>query len=178
MRSCEVCGGACKGSAKRFCSFACRDARAKKVNPTRRFALRCQTCGVDFIGTDARMRYCGSRCRGFAAKDSVEGFLRHLLKHRQRSKTLGLAFLSQMYESQAGRCAVSGLEMTRVFGRGRVYTNISIDRIDSSIGYEPGNVRLVCLAVNLMKLEMDDCEFSQWVGLINDGFKASRQRAA
>jgi hypothetical protein len=36
----------------------------------------------------------------------------------------------------------------------KFWTNISIDSIFSDIGYEEGNVQLVCYVVNLMKNKM------------------------
>ncbi|UVY48073.1 MAG: hypothetical protein [Bacteriophage sp.] len=41
--------------------------------------------------------------------------------------------------------------MTYYFDSGRVPTNLSVDRIDSSLGYIKGNIQLVCMAVNQMK---------------------------
>jgi hypothetical protein len=59
----------------------------------------------------------------------------------------------EIYQKQNGKCVISNVEMTYVAGKGRVFTNISIDRINSNIGYEKGNIQLVCFAVNVMKQE-------------------------
>lgn len=47
-------------------------------------------------------------------------------------------------------------------------TNVSIDRIDSSIGYERGNVHLVCYVVNMMKHTMAVEELVWWCEQIID----------
>jgi hypothetical protein len=47
-----------------------------------------------------------------------------------------------------GMCEVSGLKMIYT-GQGKNPFSPSIDRIDSSMGYVKGNVRLVCLIANL-----------------------------
>lgn len=60
-------------------------------------------------------------------------------------------FLIAMYKKQHGKCAISGLEMTGKRGKGRYPYNVSIDRIDSSIGYLKSNIQLVCGQVNMMK---------------------------
>jgi hypothetical protein len=44
--------------------------------------------------------------------------------------------------------------MTYYFDSGRVPTNLSVDRIDSSLGYIKGNIQLVCMAVNQMKNDL------------------------
>lgn len=67
-----------------------------------------------------------------------------------------------MYNSQKGLCALSGKEMTYFSGIGRVPTNISIDRIDSSIGYEELNIQLVCIQANKMKAELLQNDLLDW----------------
>lgn len=61
-------------------------------------------------------------------------------------------FLFSLFDEQDGRCAVSGIEMERpqaaAFRTDQPFM-ISVDRIDNSKGYTRGNVRLVCLIVNL-----------------------------
>lgn len=52
--------------------------------------------------------------------------------------------------------------MTYQAGAGRVRTNISIDRIDSSKGYVRGNVQFVCDVVNRMKADMHVTELQYW----------------
>jgi len=52
--------------------------------------------------------------------------------------------------------------MTYIAGSGRVNTNISIDRIDSSVGYVRGNVQFVCDVVNRMKQELLQEELLLW----------------
>jgi len=52
--------------------------------------------------------------------------------------------------------------MTYKAGSGRVNTNISIDRIDSSIGYVRGNVQFVCDVVNRMKQDLPQKELLMW----------------
>jgi hypothetical protein len=78
--------------------------------------------------------------------------------------------LRQLWDRQDGKCAVTGIPMTHIQGAGvRIYTNVSIDRIDSDFGYVPDNVRLVCKAVNFMKHSMTDRELVQWAALILNG---------
>lgn len=56
--------------------------------------------------------------------------------------------------------------MTWLIGAGKVLTNISIDRIDPSLGYEPENVMLVCRITNLMRNVLTCEDFVRWCTLI------------
>ena len=49
---------------------------------------------------------------------------------------------------------------------GKVPTNLSLDRIDSSQGYTEDNVQLVCRIVNIMKNDLSVDEFVGWCKLI------------
>jgi len=51
-------------------------------------------------------------------------------------------------------------------GSGRINTNISIDRIDSSKGYLRDNVQFVCDVVNRMKQDMSQGDLENWCSLI------------
>lgn len=98
---------------------------------------------------------------------SPKNFISRILNHAaQRKQHLGfdidLGFLLQLYESQGGKCALSGVEMTYFAGNGRVDTNISIDRIDSSKGYLRSNVQFVCAIVNRMKQDSTEEQFFEW----------------
>ena len=64
-----------------------------------------------------------------------------------------------LWEKQDGKCALTGMQMTYKFYEGRVNTNLSVDRIDSTKGYSKDNVWLVCMAANQMKNDLSMEEF-------------------
>lgn len=82
----------------------------------------------------------------------------HGLKDRARKKdiqcNIDLQYLHELWNTQKGLCALSGIPMTYYFDSGRVPTNVSVDRIDSNLGYIKGNLQLVCMAVNQMKSDL------------------------
>ncbi|MFA5766359.1 MAG: hypothetical protein WC919_00360 [Candidatus Paceibacterota bacterium] len=63
----------------------------------------------------------------------------------QRDFDIDLDYVVALYEAQQGRCAVTGVEMTR---RHNSLNAISIDRIDPMQGHIKGNIHLVCQWVN------------------------------
>lgn len=73
---------------------------------------------------------------------------------------LSLDWLMALYETQNGKCAVTGVTMT--FSSGGAPTNISVDRKDSTRPYDRDNVHLVCQAINYMKGNLPHEEFAWW----------------
>lgn len=75
-------------------------------------------------------------------------------------------YLYYLYNLQKGKCAISGVEMTYIEHNGNIPTNISIDRLNSNLGYIKENVHLVCNIVNIMKNTMTVEELKYWCNLI------------
>ena len=86
---------------------------------------------------------------------------------KQRAKKKGIfndLVITDIYEiwnKQNGKCAISGIDMTINTYNGKISTNVSVDRINSSLGYIKSNIQLVCSTVNMMKgsLNMDEFLF-------------------
>lgn len=75
---------------------------------------------------------------------------------KQRAQRKGISFglsadwFRKTMESQGGKCAVTGIPMTlKADNSPKSPYQVSVDRIDHKLGYEPSNCRLVILAVNL-----------------------------
>jgi hypothetical protein len=80
----------------------------------------------------------------------------NVASHRDKPKNIEIDeyYLVVKYFEQKGKCAITNRELTFIKPgnkKKRVPTNCSIDRIDSSEGYVPGNVHLVCGAENIQK---------------------------
>lgn len=86
---------------------------------------------------------------------------------KDRAKKLNLEidididYLKELWNKQEGKCALSKINMTNISNKGRILTNLSIDRIDSKLGYIKNNIQFVCMAVNQMKsdLTLDELYF-------------------
>lgn len=115
-----------------------------------------------------------------ATKSPLERFFTRTLNSAQRTGKLGLSRedLQDLWTSQNGLCAISGIIMEipdmlydkhKNTGRRRTHLSpwrASLDRIDSSKGYVPGNVQFVCTIANIAKADfsMDQLnEFCSWV---------------
>lgn len=83
---------------------------------------------------------------------------------RKRADKLGLDYnitlhdIVEIWIEQAGKCALTGVELDYQGGSlwDKNPIRASIDRIDSSLGYVQGNVRLLCHWANNAKSTYDD----------------------
>ena len=112
---------------------------------------RTKTCG------------CGRRMIGpnhsqYAGTENISGSywysLQNSSKKRNLEFTITQQYLEQIYKEQDGCCAITGLKLrmpTSPHKRSRQETDASLDRIDSKLGYIPGNVQWVHKDVNRIK---------------------------
>ena len=131
---------------------------------TKKYRSRCKVCVLDRAKQSQAVVYASkAKQRSSSPKNFISGILNHAAKRKQHlGFDIDLVYLLRVYEQQQGRCAISGVHMTYLAGSGRVFTNISIDRIDSSVGYVRGNVQFVCDVVNRMKQDLPQNEFVVW----------------
>lgn len=94
---------------------------------------------------------------------AVEDPARRLLyQYRKSSKQRGLHFALEIEDIEAMLapmvCSVTGLPLMLHHDGGSTVNPWapSIDRLDNSRGYEPGNVRMVCCAFNIMRNDFPD----------------------
>ncbi len=94
--------------------------------------------------------YRQSSIRTFLAKKLSQINKKKLGKkaHDKYKSSLTIEHLLSLWEKQDGRCALTGKRLIYKFGS--LYT-VSIDRIDSNVGYFQGNVQLVCQGINFAK---------------------------
>jgi hypothetical protein len=119
--------------------------------------------------SDGFHSWCKSCCRAGnarsrAKKDStIEGkgitIWRNAQKSAEKRKqefSITLSDIVKAWRDQKEICAYSGRKMTLVAAQ---INTVSIERIDSTIGYTPANTILVCQAINRMKSDFNYDDF-------------------
>ena len=134
----------------------------------KKYRTSCKSCVLERLKINQKTIYkTKSEKRSSTPKNFISGILNHSAKRKQHlGFNLDLVYLLDIYEKQSGNCAISGVRMTYLAGSGRINTNISIDRIDSSKGYLRDNVQFVCDVVNRMKQDMSQGDLENWCSLI------------
>ena len=84
---------------------------------------------------------------------------KHAAPKEGKTFTITLPEAWAIINKQGWKCALTGIPFTP--GGGRSDTQPSMDRINSSKGYEPDNVQFVTLRVNYCKRELSDAAFVQ-----------------
>lgn len=135
----------------------------------------CSGCGAEQAYTrkdhakqstlsDWQCKPCVQKAKGFTKNRRVGPKTRLYKKFKHMAKGRGLVFeLTEeaMFSTFTGKCALSGVDISLDYGG-----NASLDRIDSSLGYIPGNVQWVDGKVNLAKRNMSDAEFIEMCKMV------------
>lgn len=96
--------------------------------------------------------------------NTLEGRLKKLLSHIKYVEPtcdLDIEYLNDLYKTQDGKCALTQIEM-KCFNDSEFRVHpymISIDRIDSKLGHNKSNIRLVCVAINYALNEFGEDTF-------------------
>ena len=102
--------------------------------------------------------------RGDTQRSHVRNFLQRIWYGAKRRSVNNENVISyeevyDLWVEQNGICQLTGVDMTTIAGKGRIPTNVSIDRIDNDKGYEKDNVHLVCLWANTAKNDLSISDF-------------------
>lgn len=88
-------------------------------------------------------------------------------KKRNLEVTVTIEYIGELIELQKYKCALSGIEIKFKDVIDKTQT-ASLDRIDSSKGYTPGNVQWVHKDINKIKGRLSDEKLIMWCKLIKD----------
>lgn len=132
-------------------------------------------CGNTTYSSASRLfrgikKSCGCKVyRAKKTKDPLNILLKRMQKSsRKRKETMDITldFLWEQYILQGGKCYYTGLPLDLNVktkdGKSNPYS-ISVDRIDSTLGYVETNIVLTCLNINLFKNQMNLNEFVEMV---------------
>jgi hypothetical protein len=124
-----------------------------KYGDKRYFRGRCKRCMSTYRHDNYIIGYWEKK----AKKIRINACGRRVAK---KECTVGQVYLRELYCQQKGLCALTGIEMDMSMNTGsRNPLCLSVDRIDDSKGYIPGNVRLVIHWVNLSRMKgMSDAD--------------------
>jgi hypothetical protein len=128
-------------------------------------------CGCS-IGKTTKHRK-GKESKGWSGCGDISGSIwcriKHNAKNNDHELKIDLKYIWDLFLKQNRKCALSGLSLyfaknSKEFRQGK--TTASLDRIDSSKGYEIGNVQWVHRIVNIMKSNHDEDFFCELCGKI------------
>ena len=92
-------------------------------------------------------------------------------KKRGIKNDLKVEDINKLYNDQKGLCALSGVKLTYIRGKGRQKNNISLDRINSSKDYQIKNVRLITDQLNRSTYNYSDKVIFKFAKLVVKNFK-------
>lgn len=96
---------------------------------------------------------------------SIWNRIKQCAKKRGKEFTITITEAWDLYKKQDGICSISKVKLHLAKTSAELLAGentASLDRIDSTKGYVPGNVQWVHVAVNYMKQDFDQSEFIAW----------------
>ena len=148
-------------------SLAAFYTTGKKVDGTSKYNSWCKKC-VSVKQVLYHKRTWGEeklQYTAFKRTKSVRSYLQYLrskaIQRKKGVEVISIDALELLWHTQKGCCALTGWEMTMELGNGVITTNCSLDRVNSTQGYEVGNVQLVCRVVNVAKSNLIQNDFVQ-----------------
>jgi hypothetical protein len=89
---------------------------------------------------------------------------------RNKECDLDLPYLKELWESQDGKCAVTGVALVLKQSHNKNY-QASLDRIDSTKGYVKGNVRYTSVSINWLKSNLTDEHLEEFISICKESGK-------
>lgn len=133
------------------------------------YLKNCYICKNDFWTSKSFTKHCSRTCYK-SIQNPIEKFFREKITRlrnnaRKRSKDFHLTWedLLELYNKQKGKCYYTNIEMLLIYSAKTDKIcppeQLSVDRLDSSIGYVKNNIVLCLFCINNFKGEMNVDEF-------------------
>lgn len=133
-----------------YCECKCECGNIKNIQPHHLIAGRTISCGC---AREQYQKITGSNHVNFTGYKEIPGGWWSKIKSRAINRdmefTITQEFIYDLYEKQNKKCKLSGIDIQ--FGNTSKTRTVSIDRIDSNIGYIPSNIQLIHKDINIMK---------------------------
>ncbi len=99
----------------------------------------------------------------------------HGAEMRNIDFNLNIDYVWNLFDKQKGKCAISGVDINFKNKQQNIFENTaSLDRINSSKGYIKGNVQWVHKKINIIKWNLPEKEFLNWIKKIYEFKKLSK----
>ena len=162
-------------------SIVCRQCKVEK--PLYRFYFRknyannkeklCKSCEkhnreirIMNMDIDTRIKIClRSSYNRSQRKKIISG------RNEFREFNIDFSYIKSLYDEQQGKCRYSG-RLIGIVNKNRDI--MSIDRIDSKLGYIRTNVQLVSSTVNWMKSDLEEIRFMELVRIVYNNITSDR----
>lgn len=151
------------GNENWYCSLSCLRTNKNKSMPENKGSFKYRPQRRNNYGQvyPEGFSWYVSRC----AKDRRFGLMEHSVRH------IFADALVRQWEKQRGRCAYAGLPLVRRLPstpctEKNPFLIASVDRIDCSKGYEPGNVQWVSHAMNQARSNVSDEDFREFLKVL------------
>lgn len=161
-RNCIICGKRYQTTErnlrKKFCSRSCQcRSQELKRHPVETIIKKCEFCGEGFSSRlkNNYKKFCSSDCanKSFQSSKYLKNpryrFKDYINGAKARNLTFNISynyFLEKFWHSNCTYCGVK-------------IESAGIDRVDSSIGYEPFNCVPCCTTCNMMKQSQSTSDF-------------------
>ena len=137
--------------------------------PDGRYYKPCPDCGemqsylrANYARESLRLGKSCKKCSNRKTENSHRGYHRGIriswfnkfkicAETRRKVFNISLDDVADLYEKQEGKCALTGWDISFPEIGHPSFFHCSIDRIDNTRGYEPGNIQLIDGRVNMMK---------------------------
>lgn len=147
-----------KKDGLKVCCKACSAASTKRwrhnnIEKARALDKDYRTKNKEKIRIKNKRRY-----QNLTLDQKFEMLINTAKKRKNFECSISVEYVKSIWQKQEGRCAYTKLPLTADANQ---LTTMSLDRIDSDVGYVEGNVQLVCISINRMKLDYPEHQFIQ-----------------